>query len=73
MRSEFAMDSVEEAIAQIIAVVLVLAGSFLGTAGILWLICWCFGWGWSWQLSLGTWLILFVAKQFFLGEGGRDA
>ena len=67
------MDSVEEAIAQIIAVVLVFAGSFLGTAGVLGLICWCFGWGWSWKMSLGVWLTLYVAKQFFLGEGGRDA
>lgn len=67
------MDSVQEAVAQIIAVALVLAGSFLGTAGVLWVICRCFGWGWSWQLSLGVWLILFVAKQLFCGEGGRDA
>lgn len=67
------MNSVQEAIAQIIAVLIVLSVSFLGTAGVLWVICWCFGWGWSWQLSLGVWLILFIAKQLLLGEGGRYA
>ena len=62
------MDSVEEAIAQIIAVVLVFAGSFLGTAGVLGLICWCFGWGWSWKMSLGAWLVLTIMKKLFSRE-----
>ena len=70
---EFGMDSVKEAVAFIIAVALVLAGSFLGTAAVLWIICWCFGWSWTWQMSLGVWLILCVAKRLLSVGGGRDA
>ena len=36
------------------------------TAGLLWLICLCFGWEWwSWQMALGIWLVLVVLKAAF--------
>lgn len=36
------------------------------TAGLLWLICLCFGWAWwSWQVALGIWLVLVFIKTAF--------
>lgn len=40
--------------------------SFGITAGLLWLICLCFGWTWwSWQVALGVWLVFVLIKGVF--------
>ena len=50
------------AIVLVLAFVPVIALSYGITAGLLWLVCLCFGWEWSWQSSLGVWLMLVVLK-----------
>ena len=47
-------------------VLVLLALSYGITAGLLWLICLCFGWEWwSWQVALGVWLVLVFMKTAF--------
>lgn len=46
--------------------VICMAASFCITAGLLYLICLCFGWSWwSWQVALGVWLVLVLIKGAF--------
>ena len=46
--------------------VALLALSYGITAGLLWLVCLCFGWEWwSWQVALGVWLVLVALKTAF--------
>lgn len=52
-----------------LATVVILALSYGITAGLLWLVCLCFGWTWwSWQAALCVWLVLAVIK-LALGRG----
>ena len=48
-----------------------MAASFGVTAGLLYLICLCFGWTWwSWQAALGVWLVLVFVRGAF-GRGDK--
>lgn len=50
----------------IVTFAICMALSYGITAGLLWLICLCFGWErWSWQMALGIWLVLVVLKAAF--------
>ena len=54
----------------IVTFAICMAASFGITAGLLYLICLCFGWAWwSWQAALGVWLVLVLIKVAF----GRSA
>ena len=44
---------------------LLLAVSWATTAGVIWLICLCFGWLFSWQIATGVWLILLLLSGCF--------
>lgn len=48
----------------VLLVVVAIALSFFATAGITWLIMWCFGYAemWSWTISLGVWLICIMLQ-----------
>lgn len=48
----------------VLLVVVAIALSFLATAGLTWLIMWCFGYAemWSWTISLGVWLICIMLQ-----------
>lgn len=48
----------------------VMALSFLATAGLTYLIFWCFGWEWSWLIALGIWVAAIMLKLMF---GGRTS
>lgn len=50
----------------IVTFAICMALSYGITAGLLWLICLCFGWEWwSWQMALGICLVLVVLKAAF--------
>ena len=50
----------------IVTFAICMALSYGVTAGLLRLICLCFGWEWwSWQMALGIWLVLVVLKAAF--------
>lgn len=51
-------------------VVFLLALSYLGTAGLVYLVCLGFGFEWSWLLSLGVWALLILLKQIFGSSKG---
>lgn len=52
-----------------IVLIALMALSYGVTAGLLWLVCLCFGWTWwSWQAAVGVWLVLVIAKCVL----GRD-
>lgn len=42
----------------ILIIAICLAISFLGTAGLVWVVCWAFGLSWSWKIALGVWAAL---------------
>lgn len=42
----------------IITIALLLGLSFTITAGLIGIICLCFGWTFSWKIVLGVWLII---------------
>lgn len=42
--------------------------SFLATAGITYVIFWCFGWEWNWLIALGIWLLMILIKNLFGGS-----
>ena len=55
----------------IVTFAICMAVSFGITAGLLYLICLCFGWAWwSWQVALGVWLVLVFIKAAF-GRGAK--
>lgn len=39
----------------ILLIILALALSFFGTAGVVWLVCWAFGLAWSWEIAISVW------------------
>lgn len=39
--------------------------NFLISAGVMWLICLCFGLTFSWRIVLGIWLVLVLLSWFF--------
>lgn len=43
----------------------VLGIDFLISAGVMWLICLCFGLTFSWRIVLGIWLVLVLLSWFF--------
>lgn len=46
--------------------------SFVVSAGIVKLICLCFGLAFSWKFALGIWLILSLLSPFFKSSGGSE-
>lgn len=36
--------------------------SYFATAGIVYLICYCFGWKFSWGIATGIWLLMLLFK-----------
>ena len=51
------------AIVFVVVLGICMAASFGITAGLLYLVCLCFGWTWwSWQAALGVWLVLVLIK-----------
>lgn len=48
-----------------LTILLVLAISWAGTCGIIWLICLCFGWAFSLQIATGVWLALLLLGGLF--------
>lgn len=42
--------------------------SFIVTAGITYLIFWCFGWEWNWLIALGLWLLTILLRSIFGGH-----
>lgn len=58
----------------LVAIILFLALealSFVVSAGIIKLICLCFGLAFSWKFALGIWLILSLLSAFCKGTGGN--
>lgn len=49
----------------VIAFIIVMAISFLITAGLIKVISLCFGFVFSWKLALGIWVILIMLKPLF--------
>lgn len=53
---------------KLVGVVLLLTiafiGSFLVTAGLLWLVCWAFSLTFSWKISFGVWITLMILRSF---------
>lgn len=43
-----------------ILIAIILAISFICTAGLVYLVCWGFGIAWSWKISVGVWAALFL-------------
>jgi len=55
-----------------ILIVLIAALSYLGTAGLLWLVCWAFGWAWwSWKISFGVWVGMALISSLFPRGGSK--
>lgn len=46
-------------------VVFLLGLGYLGTAGLVYLVCLGFGFEWSWLLSLGVWALLILLRSVF--------
>ena len=40
---------------------------FLFTAGIIYLITWCFGLAFSWKIAFGIWLVMLLLTSIFRG------
>ena len=52
--------------------VLALLGiSYLGTAGLVYLVCLGFGFEWSWLLSLGVWALLILLRSIFKSSSNK--
>lgn len=49
----------------IIVLVLIFGLDFIITAGILFLICWCFQITFTWKLAFGIWLIILLLAGLF--------
>lgn len=49
----------------IIVLVLIFGLDFIITAGILFLICWCFQIAFTWKLAFGIWLIILLLAGLF--------
>lgn len=49
----------------ILVLILAFAGSFLITAGIIYLICWVFALTFSWKLAFGIWLVMLLLSATF--------
>ena len=50
-------------------VIAMLAVSFFGTAGLVWVVCWAFSWHWSWKVSIGIWALLLIISGTFRSGG----
>lgn len=46
----------------------IVAFSFVVTAGLTYLIFWCFGWEWNWLIALGIWLLMILLRNIFGGN-----
>lgn len=47
----------------ILLIILALALSFFGTAGLVWLVCWAFGLAWSWKIAIGVWAVICLVSS----------
>ena len=55
-----------------LVVLAVYAAGFLATAGVSWVVFWCFGLPWSWPAALGVWIVLLAARWVAsAAESGR--
>lgn len=48
--------------------ILVIAISFLGTAGMVYGVCFAFGLTFSWKIAFGIWLLMALARSVFKGD-----
>lgn len=55
----------------VVIVAALLAISFFGTAGLVWLVCWAFKWTWSWKISVGVWAALILVSGAVKSTGGK--
>lgn len=55
----------------VVIVAALLAISFFGTAGLVWLVCWAFKWTWSWKISMGVWAALILVSGAVKSTGGK--
>ena len=55
----------------VLIVAVLLAISFFGTAGLVWLVCWAFKWTWSWKISLGVWALSCLVSGAVKTTGGK--
>lgn len=55
----------------VLIVAMILAISYLATAGLVWLVCWAFKWPWSWKISLGVWALIYLVSSVFKTVGGE--
>lgn len=49
------------------AIVLGLGIGYLITAGLTYIICYCFGWTWSWLIALGVFFCVILIRWAFKG------
>ncbi len=47
----------------ILAIALLLAFSFICTAGLFWLVCFAFNLTFSWKYAIGVWAIIFLVSS----------
>ena len=56
----------------IIVLVLIFGLDFILTAGILFLICWCFQIAFTWKLAFGIWLITLLLAGIFKARSNTN-
>lgn len=54
----------------VLMIVVVIGIDFLIAAGIVKLVCWCFGLVFSWKVTLGIWVLLCVFSTFIRATRG---
>ena len=55
----------KKVITVILVILIALAISFFGTAGLVKLACWAFNYKFSWKLSVGIWVVLWLLGSAF--------
>lgn len=47
----------------------ILAGSWLTTCGLIYIMTLCFGWEFSWSIATGFWVLMILIRTLFNGIG----
>jgi hypothetical protein len=58
-------DNLIEGLAALVAILIILIVSFLGTAFFVWVVTWAFSLEFSWKIAVGSWFLIGLANSIF--------
>lgn len=61
----------KKSLIKILALLLMVGGSWLAICGLIKLITLCFGWVFTWKIATGIWLIMILLRVTFNFNGGK--